>query len=373
MQSALLFIFLSSDSIFSQSAWHWQHPLPAGNTLNSVDFISDQTGFAAGDLGCIIKTTDRGKNWIELSSGTVNNIHKIKFLNVNTGICAGKNGLLMRTKDGGIYWETVTGLSLPDIHDIDIAGNTFFICGLNGNVMKSADGGNIWISINAQGGLPLFCISFLNEFTGVCGGYNTIIKTTNGGISWNNLNAGILPATQITEIKYTDSNKIYAAGNSQPGDFYFSNDGGSNWQRNSLGLQYLYGGSVDLVRAMDFRDADNGYIVTDLGTILNTSDGGSHWNKDSSQRFSYLKTEIFKDVLYNDNGNIFFSGNGGKVLKKPDCGEELIILTGNNINFYDSYTAENGDVYCTSDSGIILRKKPDHRNGKKFLLQRMLF
>ncbi|MBK8983799.1 MAG: hypothetical protein IPM38_16145 [Ignavibacteria bacterium] len=126
VQSAVLFILLLSVTIFSQSAWQWQHPLPAGNTLNSVDFINENTGFAAGDLGCILKTTDGGKNWKELSSGTVNNIHKIKFINSGNGICAGKNGLLMRTKDGGINWETVTGLSLPDIHDIDIAGNTFF-------------------------------------------------------------------------------------------------------------------------------------------------------------------------------------------------------------------------------------------------------
>ncbi|MBK8983800.1 MAG: T9SS type A sorting domain-containing protein [Ignavibacteria bacterium] len=223
--------------------------------------------------------------------------------------------------------------------------------------MKSADGGITWTSINSQSGLPLFCISFLDEVTGVCGGYNIILKTTDGGISWNALNAGLLPATQITGIKYTDSNKIYAAGNSQSGDFYYSNDDGDNWQRNSLGLQYLFGGSVDLVRAMGFRDADNGCIVTDLGTILKTSDGGSHWNTDSSQRFSYLKTEIFKDVFYNDIQNGFFSGSGGRVLKLPDCREELITLTGNNKNFYDSFAAENGDVYCTGDSGVILRKK----------------
>jgi len=365
-----IFLLLLCNSVYSQSSWQWLHPMPAGNTLNSVDFINDQTGFAAGDLGCIIKTTDGGNSWKELYSGSVNNIHKIKFLNADIGICAGKNGLLMRTKDGGIHWETVTGLSLPDIHDIDIAGNTFFICGLNGQIMKSADCGNTWISINSQAGFPLFCISFLDEVTGVCGGYNIILKTTDGGNNWNALNAGIMPATQITGIKYTDSNKIYAAGNSPLGDFYFSNDGGSNWQRNSLGLQYLFGGSVDLVRAMDFKDADNGYIVTDLGTILSTSDGGSHWNKDSSQRFSYLKTEIFKNVSYNHNQETFFSGNGGRVLKMPDCGKELISLTGNNKNFYNSFTAENGHIYCTGDSGIILRKKTGSPEWEKIFISK---
>lgn len=370
VQFSFTFIFLSGVSVFSQREWHWQHPLPAGNTLNSVEFINEQTGFAAGDLGCILKTTDGGKNWEKLSSGTENNIHKIKFLNTVNGIAAGKNGVLSRTEDGGINWENVTGFSMPDLHDIDIAGNNYFICGLNGFIMRSADSGKNWTSINAQTGLPLFCISFIDELTGVCGGYNIIIKTTDGGISWNALNAGILPATQITGIKYIDSNKIYAAGNSPSGDFYFSNDGGNYWQRNSLGLHYLFGGSVDLVRAMDFKNADSGFIVTDLGTILWTTDGGSSWNADSSQRFSYLKTEIFKDVSYYDNHNILLSGNGGRVLKMPGSGKDLINLSGNNCNLNDSYVTDNGGIYCAGDSGLIMRKKAGSPEWEKIFISK---
>ncbi len=370
LQSALLFVFLSSVSIFSQSQWRWQHPLPEGNTLNSVEFTNEKTGYAAGDIGSILKTTDGGKNWEKLSSGTDNNIHKIKFLNTGNGIAAGKNGVLMRTTDGGRNWKKVTDISMPDIHDIDIADYNYFICGLNGFIMRSADSGKTWTSINAQTGIPLFCISFLDKLTGVCGGYNIIIKTTDGGISWNALNAGILPATQITGIKYIDSNKIYAAGNSPSGDFYFSNDGGNYWQRNSLGLQYIFGGSVDLVRAMDFENADSGCIVTDLGTILLTTDRGSSWIADSSQRFGYLKTEIFKDVFYYDNQNILFSGNGGRVLKMTGSGKDLINLSGNNNNFYDSYITDKCGIYCAGDSGLIIRKKAGSPEWEKIFISK---
>ena len=45
-------------SSFSQ--WNWQNPDPTGNTIKSVDFASATTGYAAGDNGTILKTTDGG-------------------------------------------------------------------------------------------------------------------------------------------------------------------------------------------------------------------------------------------------------------------------------------------------------------------------
>jgi photosystem II stability/assembly factor-like uncharacterized protein len=46
-----------------QAWWFWQNPKPTGNTLRSVCFIDSTTGYAVGDLGTLLKTTDGGLNW----------------------------------------------------------------------------------------------------------------------------------------------------------------------------------------------------------------------------------------------------------------------------------------------------------------------
>lgn len=58
----LALIVLIPATNFTQ--WFWQNPLPQGNVLNSVEFINSNTGWAVGDKGTILKTTNGGINWI---------------------------------------------------------------------------------------------------------------------------------------------------------------------------------------------------------------------------------------------------------------------------------------------------------------------
>ena len=50
--------------------WFWQNPLPQGNILSSVKFISSTVGWTVGKGGTILKTTDGGTNWTPQTSGT---------------------------------------------------------------------------------------------------------------------------------------------------------------------------------------------------------------------------------------------------------------------------------------------------------------
>ena len=58
-------IFLStilSNNLFAQ--WFWQNPLPQGNTLTSVSYIDQNTGWAVGLKGTILKTTNQNTDYI---------------------------------------------------------------------------------------------------------------------------------------------------------------------------------------------------------------------------------------------------------------------------------------------------------------------
>src|SRR4030095_7768120 len=95
----VLLIFLCVNS-FSQSNFFWQHSLPTGNRLYSIKFINQQTGYAVGYVGTIIKTTDGGLNWFSQVSPVRGSLLDISFVDINTLIIVGNN-IVLRTTHGG--------------------------------------------------------------------------------------------------------------------------------------------------------------------------------------------------------------------------------------------------------------------------------
>ncbi|MCB0727608.1 MAG: hypothetical protein KDD00_09095, partial [Ignavibacteriae bacterium] len=348
------------------SKWYWTQPTPTGNLLRSVFFINDNTGFAAGELGTIIKTIDGGNKWNVSNANTYNDLNKINFLNESTGFAAGNSGTIIKTTDGGDSWLDISFHSDITFYDIKFYGKlTGYASGLNGTIIKTTDGGNNWITLNTGTSSPVFCISFLNENTGVAGGYNLILKTTNGGLNWTeqNLNQSFIGA--IKGVTYIDENNIYAAGDKPGGAFIKSTDGGSNWILTSLGLPYLFGGSVDLVRSMSFVNSNTGFIVTDFATILKTTDSGNSWKRDSSFRPSYSKLSVMYDVNFSGMDKVSICGSGGSVFASDNAGEDWTVKSGNknslrDCKFADTKTGiavgENGEFLKTMDGGYSWEK-----------------
>ena len=66
-----LMLLLTNLPLFSQQSdnWMWLNPKPQGNNLYAVDFVDNNTGYASGNFGTILKTTDNGNEWIKLNTG----------------------------------------------------------------------------------------------------------------------------------------------------------------------------------------------------------------------------------------------------------------------------------------------------------------
>jgi photosystem II stability/assembly factor-like uncharacterized protein len=103
LSQTLFFILLVTQICFAQ--WFWQNPLPQGNTLRSVKFISSEVGWAVGDVGTILKTTDGGNSWTFQSSGTTNWLWGVSFTDLNNGTAVGDGGIILRTTNGGTTWD----------------------------------------------------------------------------------------------------------------------------------------------------------------------------------------------------------------------------------------------------------------------------
>jgi photosystem II stability/assembly factor-like uncharacterized protein len=97
-------VFILSISIDAQEGWFWQNPLPQGNDLSSISFSNSQYGFAVGKGNTVLKTTDGGMNWIQLSNITSNTIRNVFSTSINTAFLVGDYGTILYTTDGGINW-----------------------------------------------------------------------------------------------------------------------------------------------------------------------------------------------------------------------------------------------------------------------------
>ena len=84
----ILHLILTSE-MKAQSGWYWQNPLPQGNALRSVKFISSTDGWAVGDAGTILNTVDGGTTWISQTSETTNPLYGVCFTDVSNGTAVG--------------------------------------------------------------------------------------------------------------------------------------------------------------------------------------------------------------------------------------------------------------------------------------------
>jgi photosystem II stability/assembly factor-like uncharacterized protein len=118
----IISILLSTGSAYSQ--WQWQNPLPQGNILFGSNYLNVNTGWACGDGGTIIKTTNAGDNWTVTSTYTKNSIRSVFFLNENTGFACGLNGTVLNSTDGGLKWSKIILNTTGNLFCIKFSGST---------------------------------------------------------------------------------------------------------------------------------------------------------------------------------------------------------------------------------------------------------
>ncbi len=146
--------------------------LPGVETLFSTSFVSASVGFAAGGSNFsgseIIKTTDGGITWQQLSTGGIFNtsLRGIYFHSVDTGYAVGDNGRVIRTFDGGSTWQLTATPSSDDLYSVYFTtGLIGFASGENGTLLKTSNGGFIGIRELDQDELNIYPNPTINRIT----------------------------------------------------------------------------------------------------------------------------------------------------------------------------------------------------------------
>jgi len=113
--------------------------IPTKATINQIFFLNDQLGWAATSDGEVLNTFDGGKNW-RLTEVTSRNIHDIHFRN-RTGYIVGDRGLLMKSTNGGATWQDMSLNIKYNLVGIGVVDDSSAItCGTDQNSMSKTKG-----------------------------------------------------------------------------------------------------------------------------------------------------------------------------------------------------------------------------------------
>src|SRR3990172_13295412 len=103
----ILFFYLMLTQIcFAQ--WYEQSSGTTSN-LNSVHFEDANNGWAVGDSGTILLTTNGGTDWTPILSGTTNDFNDICFTDANNGWAVAGDKYFDTTTDSSIILHTTNG------------------------------------------------------------------------------------------------------------------------------------------------------------------------------------------------------------------------------------------------------------------------
>jgi photosystem II stability/assembly factor-like uncharacterized protein len=269
----------SKPLIFSRDGgrtWESRSVGPNEMSFNRIAFSDAQNGWAVGDHGLIVRTTDGGNSWQMMRSPTNADLDSVKFIDANTGYVAGgdafvpmndearraSHGLdILRTTDGGLNWSLV-------YHKRD-SHNAFGIEALSERVIFVSDG-------------------------------MSILRTVDGGASWQNTPS---PGKFPRGLRIAPDGTLWAVG--RDGAFLRSFDQGQSWQVPTTVPSDI---NEQMWWDIDFADSLRGVAVGDEGACVVTDDGGNTW-KDCGID---LKDPVsgFSDHLR----KIRFSGDTGMVL-----------------------------------------------------------
>lgn len=308
----LFFIF--TISLFHNTAIsQWvQSTSGTTNFLTSIQMISIAINYAAGFSGTVLKSTNSGGTWQQLTSPSSANIYKIHFSptgNGTTGWAAG--GGVFKTTNGGVNWVTqIASGTFDDLvfHDLNtglavrlntiskttnggadftisnytsnalvranrmllLNSQNLFILGVDNIndttfIFKSTNLGNSWTQIFKTPGV-FSDMKFINSSTGImCGNLGVVKRTTNGGTAWNTVTT---PATNnLLGIHFTSNTVAYIVGFS--GTILKSTNSGVNW------FTQISPVTSNLKAIHVFPQDDIGILVGAGGHILRTTNGGN--------------------------------------------------------------------------------------------------
>lgn len=306
----------------SQSGWAWGNPSPQGNTLNAISF-QGPLGYAVGDNGTALKTTDGGATWSGLATGTSGELTRVQIVDANTVVVGSANGCILRiSTDGGEVFTkvfTVAEANCPDqVQAFSfVSPQVGFLLLRDGSVLTTQDGGSTFsretgvpgTAASSGGGANVGVdVHFTSPTSGIVfagppsGGQSTEFKTSDGGVSWTPVT---LPTADVTSVHFVDPTHAFAIGAKT---LLSSADAGTTWTAQAIG-------QANTFNSIDCAGAKTCVLTVSGGDhLVRTTDGGA-----TSTVITPSSAPIF-GAAYSTETRVVGVGSGGATVVSNDGG-----------------------------------------------------
>lgn len=227
--------------------WDRQQVGSTTSHFYGIDFASTQVGFAVGDAeqsanhGMIYGTNDGGQSWtLQWDGGAGYNwLYDVDALTPQVALAVGNGGIILRTTDGGTTWLEVTrhpGVSV--LSGVSFVGKVGYAVGNGSAVLRSANAGQSWVSVSPSLGFnaSLEDASFVNSLTGWVVGFDgEVLKTTDGGRNWIEQGFGTESGLNVLSVDAIDAATAWISGYDNGSNYVArTSNGGTTWVEETI-------------------------------------------------------------------------------------------------------------------------------------------
>jgi len=310
-----------------------------------VEAITPEKAIIVGYGGKILSTSDAGRNWSVVPSGTDKAIYKVAMVDESNGWAVGQTGLVLKTSDGGKTWQKLDPGTPTTLFSLwALSPERMVAVGEKATIVSTSDGGATWTttkfeakpaetgSDEAMVGLSddeiiaqdpsLYDVRFVGEDRGwIVGEFGKILQTTDGGKTWTEQQQSLvgdeivdaLDLPTFFGIDCVDETKCTVVG--LDGRIAVTTDGGATWQFEEVAGDF----KEPLFTVQLFPDG-TGWAAGVAGEVLRRDEGGQWKQADLGMRvFSWLRQVGFADA---NNG--WLVGGFGTILRTRDGGKTWI-------------------------------------------------
>lgn len=292
------------------SGWRWGLPHPQGRPLHAIGFAG-RTGYAAGDFGTVLRTTDGGASWSSVYAPTRDYLDLIQVMSPRSFVVGG-GCTLLRSDDAGRTFrrlryarcghDWLRALAFPTV---DVG----FLIRPGRQVLRTTNGRRF-----APVGTPPQFASEDAFFTGpstgvvVGTGYQddltgSVERTTDGGLHWDSV---AKTPEELNAVTFPSREVGYVAGDA---GVMATHDGGLSWQ--PAPAPGTSSGVLDYIACGD-----------ELHCVVGTPSSGLAYTDDgfATTHGTVLGPFAINRVAYSSPSRITAVGDGGEVWRSDNAG-----------------------------------------------------
>ncbi len=180
---------------------------------------SSSIGFAVGQSGTVLKTTDGGASWnqinISIAELSTTDLYTARAISSTKIIIAGEGGAIYSSSDTGTTWTTSTSGTTQLLNAMSfVDSSNGWIGGENRTLLKTTNGGSTW-SVSSVSGLEtnemINDVSFRDKSNGILAGLNgALLQTSDGGTTWTSISSS--QSTTLFDLSYVSSDVRWGVG-----------------------------------------------------------------------------------------------------------------------------------------------------------------